>query len=59
MRILLGEGVVLPCVGVSNWVVSGKEGLTEEGVFVFLFLFLFFVSVCLYVWCIRWVKVSA
>ena len=33
MRILWGEGVVLLCVGVGEWVVSGNEGLTEEGVF--------------------------
>ena len=35
MRILWGEGVVLSCVGVSEWVVSGNERLTEERVFVF------------------------
>ena len=44
MRILWGEGGVLPCVGVSEWVVSGNEGLTEEGVFVVFCLCMF---VCL------------
>ena len=34
MRILWGEGVVLPCVGAGEWVVSGNKGLTEDGVFV-------------------------
>ena len=43
MRILRGEGVVLPCGGVGKWVVSGNEGLREEGVFVD------FLSVCLFV----------
>ena len=34
MRILWGEGVVLPCGGVGEWVASGNKELTEEGVFV-------------------------
>ena len=38
--------MVLLCGGVGKWVVSGNEGLTEEGEFVV------FLSVCLYVWCI-------
>ena len=46
MRILWGEVVLLPCGGVGEWVVSGNEGLTEEGVFVVFCL-------CMYVWCIR------
>ena len=37
MRILWGEGVGLP---VGEWVVSGNEGITEEGVLmVFVFMF--------------------
>ena len=32
MRILWGEGVELLSGGVGKWVVSGNEGLTEEGV---------------------------
>ena len=32
MRILWGDGVVLPSGGEGKWVVSGNEGLTEEGV---------------------------
>ena len=39
MRILLSEGVVLPCGGVGKWVVSGNRGLTEEGVFVVFCLY--------------------
>ena len=39
MRILWGEGVVLPRGGVDKWVVSGNEGLTEEGVFVVFCLY--------------------
>ena len=40
MRILWGEGVVLPLVGVGEWVVIGNEGLREEGVFmVFVCMF--------------------
>ena len=35
MRILWDEGVVLPCGGVGEWVVSGNKGY-----------FCFFVSVC-------------
>ena len=53
MRILWGEGVVLPCGGVGEWVASGNKELTEEGVFVF------FLSVWLYVWCIHWGESSA
>ena len=45
--------MVLPCEGVGKWVVSGNEGLTEEGKFVF------FLSVCLYIWCIRQGESSA
>ena len=41
---------------VCEWLVSGSEGLTVEGVFVVLW---FFVSVCLYVWCIRWGESNA
>ena len=33
-RILWGEGVVLPCGGVGEWVVSGNKRLTEEGMYV-------------------------
>ena len=29
MRILWGEGVILPCGGVGKWVVSGSEGYLE------------------------------
>ena len=43
MRILWDEGVVLPNGGVGKWVVSGNEGLTEEGV-VMVFVWMF---VCL------------
>ena len=32
MRILWGESVGLLSEGVGKWVVSGNEGLTEEGV---------------------------
>ena len=39
MRILWGEGAVLLCVGVGEWVVSGNEGLTEEWVFVVFCLY--------------------
>ena len=52
MRILWGEGVVLPCGGVGEWVVSGNKGLTKEGVFVVFCL-------CMYVWCIRQGESSA
>ena len=31
--------MVLPCWEVGKWVVSGDEGLTEEGVFVFFCLY--------------------
>ena len=52
MRILCGEGVVLPRGGVGEWVVSGHEGLTEEGVFVVFCL-------SMYVWYIRQGESSA
>ena len=52
MRILWGAGVVLPCGGVGEGVVSGNEGLTEEGVFVIFCLCMF---VCLVY--STWVKV--
>ena len=39
MRILWGEGVGLPSGGVGKWIVSGNEGLTEEGVLMFFFFF--------------------
>ena len=52
MRILWGEGVVLPRRGVGEWVVSGNEGLTEEGIFVVFCL-------SMYVWCIRQGESSA
>ena len=39
MRILWGEGVVLPCGGVGEWVASGNKELTEEGVFVVFCLY--------------------
>ena len=35
--------MVLPCGGVGEWVVSGNEGLTEEGFFFFLFFLCMFV----------------
>ena len=41
---------ILPLSGVTEWVISGNEATTEEGLFVGFF------SVCMYVWCFRQVK---
>ena len=47
MSSLWADGGVLPVSGVTEWVINGNEGTTEEG------LFLVF---SMYVWCFRRVK---
>ena len=40
MRILRGEGVLFPCVGVGKWVVSGNKGVNRgRGICGFLSLY--------------------
>ena len=50
MTNLWADGGILPVSGVTEWVISGNEGTTEEG------LFIVFFSVRMYVWCFRRVK---
>ena len=50
MTNLWADGGILPVSRVTEWVISGNEGTTEEGFFIVFF------SVCMYVWCFRRVK---
>ena len=47
MMNLWADGGILPVSGVTESVLCGNEGTTEEG------LFIVFFSVCMYVWCFR------
>ena len=49
MTNLWDDGGILPVSGVTEWVIGGNEGTTEEGLFIVF-------SVCMHVWCFRRVK---